>query len=78
MGEREDFILKMVTILSLAVILLVSVIGIILTALLTDRDVARAEKLSFGGVIMLAALGGLTWSHLRRRRRWRIEREEED
>lgn len=71
---RDELVVRLVTVIALAVILLAAVIGIIITALTTDRDLWRAEAATLAGGVLLAALGGLTGRAVRRRRRWRIER----
>jgi hypothetical protein len=71
-GER----VKIAALVCLTIIIVASITGITLTALFTDRDLFRAETYSFGGVLMIGLLGGVTFLGLRRRRRWRLERED--
>jgi membrane protein YdbS with pleckstrin-like domain len=71
-AERDELVVRVVTILTLGVLLLAAIVGITITAVMTDRNVWRAEVLTFGGVVLLGALGGVSWLTLRRRRRWRV------
>lgn len=76
---RPETVVRIVTVICLTVIVIVALIGITVTANLTDRDVHYAEGLSFGGTVVIAVLGGFTFASLRRHRRrhWRIEHDEE-
>ena len=67
---------QIVTIICLTIIISISIIGITVTAIFTDRNVHYAEGLSFAGAVLIAVIGGFTIRHVRRRRRWKIEREE--
>jgi membrane protein YdbS with pleckstrin-like domain len=64
---------KVVTLIVLGVVLVVAVIGLTVVAVFTDRDVWPAERLTFGGVILLCLVGGLSIYvdrvRVRRRRR---------
>jgi hypothetical protein len=71
MDDHGELVARVATIVALGVILLAAVIGLTFVAVLTDRDVFRAEALTFAGVMVLAALGGVSWWALRRPR-WRI------
>jgi hypothetical protein len=72
---RTDRIVRVVTLICLTAIIIASIAGITVTAVLTERNVRPAEGLTFGATVLLALLGGLTIRQLRRHRRWRIERE---
>jgi protein-S-isoprenylcysteine O-methyltransferase Ste14 len=70
----DDDRVKIVAIITLGAILLAAVIGLVIVAVLTDRDLFRAQTLTFAGVVLLATLGGLSWAALhRRRRRWHVD-----
>jgi high-affinity Fe2+/Pb2+ permease len=71
----DEVAVKVVTIVMLGLVLITAVIGITVVAVTTDRDLARAEALTFGGALLLAALGGVSWLALRRRHRWRVNLE---
>lgn len=76
MTEQDATIVKVAAIVTLGVILLAAVIGLTLVAVTTDRDLFRAEALTFAGVVLLAAIGGASWWRLRRpRHRWHIDLE---
>lgn len=77
--EHEATVIKVATVIALGVILLAAVIGITFVSVLTDRDMARSEAFTFGGCVLLAGLGGLSWWALRRRHRWHVhvDRDEE-
>lgn len=72
--RRDDLIIRVVVVVTLGVVLCFAVVGLTVVAVATDRDMARPEFLTFGGVVMLAALGGVSWWSLRRHWRVRIER----
>lgn len=75
--DRDEFVLRLVTIIVLGTLLLAAIVGIVIVAVATNRDLWKAEALTFGGAVMLVALGGVTWSQVRKHRhRWRIERED--
>jgi protein-S-isoprenylcysteine O-methyltransferase Ste14 len=67
----DDAWVKVATIVVLGLVLVTAVVGTTIVAVLTDRDVARAEYLTFGGALLLGALGGVSWWQLRRHR-WRV------
>ena len=67
----EEVSVRVVTVICLSVVLLASVIGMTVTAVLTDRDMFRAEVLTFAGVALLAAFGGVSWFSLTRHK-WRL------
>ena len=78
MNERDELIVRLVTIITLGVILLTAVIGLTIVSVMTDRNMARAEGLTFAGVVLLGALGGFSAAMLRRRHRWRVHVEREN
>lgn len=69
---------QIVTVICLTVVVFTAIVGITVTAVMTDRDVRYAEGLSFGGALFIGLIGGLTLRGVRRQRRrhWRIERDE--
>ena len=67
---------RIITIICMTALIFTALVGITLTAILTDRNVHYAEGLSFGGALIVALMGGFTMRQLHRRRRWRIERED--
>lgn len=70
----DDTWIRVVTIVALAVVLTTAVIGITVVAVFTTRDLWRAEVLTFAGVVLLGALGGVSWWALRRHpHRWRVQ-----
>lgn len=75
---EDSTVIKLATIITLGVIVLTSVVGIILVAITTDRDVFRAEMLAAGGLLLIAGVGGLSWALRRRRWRFQVQREEEE
>ena len=66
-----DVIVRVVTIVTLGVILVTAVIGLTVVGVMTDRDLFRAEAMTFGGVALVAALGGVSW-WTARRHHWRV------
>lgn len=74
--EREEFLLRLAAIIALGVILWTAVIMIGIVAVMTARDLWRAEALTFAGAFVLAAFAGVTLRQFRHHRRWRIERED--
>lgn len=67
--DDDPVIIKLVTIICLAVIILAAVVGLMVVAITTDRDLRVAEGFTFAGVILLTGLGGLSWVSARRRRK---------
>lgn len=78
MNDPDDTIIKVATIVMLGLILITSVIMIGVVAVKTDRDLFRAELFTFGGALLLAALGGVQWYRLRYRRRWHLSVDREE
>lgn len=77
---HADTVVRVVTIIVLGVLILAAIVGLTITAVMTDRNVARPEALTFGGVVLVAALGGVSSSALlrrHRRRHWRVNVERE-
>jgi hypothetical protein len=70
--------LRALVVKSLTIIVLVALVGLTVVAVATDRDVRYAEGLTFGGVLIIAIMGGFSVHTLRRRHRWRLERAEVD
>jgi len=64
---------QIVALICLTTIVISSIVGITFTAVLTDRDLHFAEGLSFGGAILVAVLGGVSFAQLfRRHRQWKV------
>ena len=74
MDDRDEALLRVVIVATLGLVLVAAIIGMTVVAVTTDRDLRRAETLTFGGVVLLAALGGVSWWQLRKRWRIRFER----
>lgn len=80
---NETTIIKIVTIVTLGVICLASVVMLGVVAITTDRDLFRAEVLTYAAVALIAALGGVSWWQMHRHH-WRLrvdrngERDEPD
>lgn len=55
----------------LGLVLIAAVVGLTVAAVQTDRNLWRAEVLTFGGMVLLASIGGAEWLALRRHR-WRV------
>jgi len=72
----EPASVKIAALICLTVVVCFAIAGLTAAALTTDRDLAYAEGLTFGGAVFLALLGGVSFVGLRRRRRWRIERDD--
>jgi arginine exporter protein ArgO len=73
--DDTDRMVRVVAIICMTSIIALAIIGITVTAVLTDRNVHYAEGLSFAGTVLIAVTAGVTLRSLRRHRRWRIERE---
>jgi uncharacterized membrane protein YdfJ with MMPL/SSD domain len=67
---------KVVAMTCLATIAVVSIAGLTVTAVFTDRSLARAEAFTLVIALCIALIGGLNVLQVRRRRRWRVERED--
>jgi membrane protein YdbS with pleckstrin-like domain len=75
--DKDERVVKVTTIIALASVVIVAIAGITITAVLTSRDLRRAELFAFIGVLIIAALGGLSFAALKRRH-WRIRVDEDD
>jgi len=73
--EREVSV-RVATVVMLGLVLVTAVIAMAFVAVLTDRDLFRAEVLTFAGTVLLAALGGVSWFAIHRRH-WRIHVEQD-
>lgn len=71
-GNDDPVIVRLVTIISLAILVFTSIVSITFVAIFTDRDVRTAEGLTFGGAVLLACIGGFSWYSLRKKRKRRL------
>jgi hypothetical protein len=60
----------------LTTIVIAAIVAMAYVAVRTDRDMTRPEILSFVVALFVAAIGGMSIFDVRRRRRWRLERED--
>lgn len=73
MTEQEATAVKVAVVIGLTVVLVTAVVGLTIVAVTTDRDLWKAEVLTFSGIVLLAGLGGLSWWRLRAHgHRWRV------
>lgn len=72
----NDDLQRAVAIICLTVIVITAEICITITAINTDRDLERPEMYTLVITLCVGLLGGLTLAGMRKRHRWRIEREE--
>lgn len=72
---RDETVVKVVTVVALAAVLLAAVVGVTLVAILTTRDLWKVEAMVFAGSLLVAAVGGTGWwmTGRRRRRRWHVD-----
>jgi len=56
----------------------VVVIALTVVAVFTNRDLARPEYFTLIVTLVIGLLGGLSFFGIRRRRKWKIEREDVD
>jgi hypothetical protein len=69
---RAEAAVKIAVIVALAVIVVCAIAALTIVAVLTERDLFRAELLTFFTVAMLSAVGGVTMYQALRRHRWRL------
>lgn len=68
----DETVIRLVTVIVLGVVLVAAVVMVGIVAVLTDRDATGAGLLTAGGVILVAALGGVAWRQVLPRHRWRV------
>jgi membrane protein YdbS with pleckstrin-like domain len=71
-NDEDRIILKVVTIITIGVVVLASILALTVVALFTDRDLKRAEYLTAGAILLLASIGGVTIFSFRKRKHWQI------
>jgi len=76
MDDPDDHVVRVAALICLTTIVLAAVAGITLTAIFTTRDLARPEYFTLVVTLSIGLLGGLSLWGVRRRHRWRIERED--
>lgn len=56
----DDPFIRVLVIVCLSVVCVVAIIGITVAAVTTDRNLIWAEGMTFGGVLLVAVIGGAT------------------
>jgi hypothetical protein len=74
--DQSDVAVRVTALIVLGVVLVAAIAGLTVVAVLTDRDLTRPEVLTFVLALCVAGLGGYSFLSLRRRHRWRVERED--
>lgn len=60
---------RIVALVVLGVVLVATIVGMVVISVSTDRVIEGADLLTFGGMVLLAGLGGVSWLSLTRRGR---------
>jgi hypothetical protein len=71
-----DTAVRVTALIVLGVVLVAAIVGLTVVAVMTYRNLVRPEVLTFVLALTVAGLGGYSFVSLRRRARWRVEREE--
>lgn len=67
---------RVVALVCLTAIEIAAIVGLTVVAVLTDRELRDPETFTLALALWVAALGGLNTLRIRRRHRWRVERED--
>jgi membrane protein YdbS with pleckstrin-like domain len=66
---------KRIALICLTLIVLVSLAGVVLLEIVTGNQVKNTVRVIFAVTLFIAILGGMSMLQIRRKHRWRVERE---